>query len=445
MKYLKLSLLAMLLMGITTSCFKLEEDDIFDGDAAVRLDNAIAEYTDILTDEGGKWMLQYFANEDEAGYVYLMTFKTDGSVDISGDNIYIGELYGSQNTSMFATENSMWEVIADNGPVLTFNTYNSIFHLFADPEDFASTDTDEQGYGHSGDYEFDIMDYRNDTLFLEGKKYEYSMILTRANDVQDDETFFTELNELLSSTFTSLIPELYMTGSTGRRYVATGASTMIWSFYPEGGDEIVDTQTFNACFTPSGVRFMNPISILSDYGDVEAQAFSIQDGKLVSSDGLTTIESAPLGTLFTDTRFTWQINSSASSGALGDAYTAFADGTKAYNGSTLQYINFYSQYSSGLYTPSMLFRWRMRTGSSTHNCNLYTQIETDGTNVSIHFTGEGDANAITYRTRVEAINAFVETLENGSFRLETDYPLGPKVIRLVDVNDSSSYLTLRLI
>ena len=31
------------------------------------------------------------------------------------------------------TETSMYELIADSGPVLTFNTHNSLFHYFSDP------------------------------------------------------------------------------------------------------------------------------------------------------------------------------------------------------------------------------------------------------------------------------------------------------------------------
>ncbi len=434
----------MLLMGITTSCFKLEEEDIFDDDAAIRLDNKVTEYTNLLSSEGGKWMLEYFANDGEPGYVYLMTFNSNGSVTISGKNEWIGEEYGEQNTSMFASETSMWEVIGDNGPVLTFNTYNTIFHLFASPEDIGSTDTNEQGYGHEGDYEFDIMKYSGDTLYLDGKKYEYSMILTRARDIQDDETFFNELEELQSTTFTSLIPELYLTASSGRRYVCTNAYSMLWSFYPEDGDAITETQTFNACFTPSGVRFMNPLTILSDYGDIAAQSFKVKDGKLVSDDGSTTIEAAPLGELFADTRFTWQIDASSSSGALLDAYNAFGAGIKTISKNyTLQYINFYSQYSSGVYKPAMLFRIKM-SSSRNLDCNLYTTFEPNGDEISIKFTGEGDSNSLTIRDRVDAIGAFIQMLENGSYRLETDRPLGPRYIRLVDKNDATSYLALTL-
>ena len=178
-KFLNISLLALVVFSMFSlaSC-KNEVDNIFDEDAVIRLDKAKAEYSDILTRNGGKWQLEYFANENEQGYIYLMTFAKDGSVTISGNNQWINYVKtGSTKTPAFGSEISMWEVIADNGPVLSFNTYNKYFHFFADPYDIPSTggaatdaDIDESGYGHEGNYEFDIMKYSGDTLYLTGKK-----------------------------------------------------------------------------------------------------------------------------------------------------------------------------------------------------------------------------------------------------------------------------------
>lgn len=446
MKYLKLSLLAILIMGVTTSCFKMEEKEIFDENAATRLDNAIKNYNDILTREGGKWMLEYYANANEVGYVYLLTFDKNGSVKISGKNNLIGEVKGLELTSAFGSEVSQWEVIGDNGPVLTFNTYNKYFHIFANPEDIATTETDEQGYGHEGDYEFDIMKYSGDTLYIDGKKYENHMIMTRIKDVDDDEAFFTQLDELKASIFSLVIPELYLTAASGKRFVCSNASTMMWNIYPEGGDAITETLSYNAIFTPSGVRFMNPLGILANYNEPAAQAFKIKDGKLVSEDGLTTIEAAPLSQLFNDQRFKWQIDAAASSGAMLEAYNAFAAGVKEFNGATLQYINFYKTLVNNEYVNSMLFNIKMKTGSSKLNCNLYNTVDvTSATGITIKFTGEGDKNALTYKDRVPAIAAFLQMLENTTLELATDRPLGPNVMRITEKNNPNSYLTIKIV
>ena len=130
----------------TTSCNN-EVEDLFDKSAAERTQEAVDEYSSVLTANGGKWVLEYFTNPDEPGYIYIFTFDNNGSVKISGKNLWIG--------NAFKSETSAWEVISDNGPVLTLNTYNTIFHLFANPENVvvpgaSSDDIDETGYGHYG-------------------------------------------------------------------------------------------------------------------------------------------------------------------------------------------------------------------------------------------------------------------------------------------------------
>lgn len=430
-------------MGITTSCFKMEEPDIFDENAATRIDKAIKNYTDILTDKGGKWMLEYYANGDHPGYVYIMTFDKNGSVKMSGKNTLIGELYNEQNVSKFASETSLWEVIGDNGPVLTFNSYNHIFHLFANPEDIASTEEDEQGYGFEGDYEFDIMKFSGDTLYLDGKKYEHHMLMTRLPESTDDEAFFNQIDEATAQ-FSPLIPELYLTTPTGKRYVCSDATSMIWSIYPEGGDKITETQTYNAIITPFGVRFMNPLYILADYdrNDIPVQAFKFKDGKLVAEDGKTVISPDALGNIFADSRFKWQVDAAKSSGALLDAYNAFANGAKAYNKATLQYMQFLHITSSTLNTKALLFN--VKVSSKALSCNLYCDVTPNGDNVSFKFTGDGDKNALVFYNNVAEVKDFLSLLESEEYALTTDRPLGPSVMKLTSKKDANSYLTVTL-
>ena len=80
-KFLKYAALSVLAMATLTSCLKTEEDDIFDKSAAERLDDAKQYYSDILTADGGMWAMEYFANVDEPGYVYIFEFKLDGTAD----------------------------------------------------------------------------------------------------------------------------------------------------------------------------------------------------------------------------------------------------------------------------------------------------------------------------------------------------------------------------
>ena len=84
----------MFLMLSFAACAPSEVDDIFDESPAVRLDNALKSYTEFFQKDGGKWLMQYFASGDEEGHCFVMTFKNDGSVKISGKNPY----YNTWNT-----------------------------------------------------------------------------------------------------------------------------------------------------------------------------------------------------------------------------------------------------------------------------------------------------------------------------------------------------------
>ena len=90
-KYFNIFLLALVaLSSVTLASCKNETDEIFDEDAITRLENARDDFADILTDKGGKWQMEYYANSNEPGYVYVMTFKEDGSVTIAGKNEWNG-------------------------------------------------------------------------------------------------------------------------------------------------------------------------------------------------------------------------------------------------------------------------------------------------------------------------------------------------------------------
>ena len=203
-KLYKFSAIAAVLMSASLASCNHEEADIFDQNAAHRTEEARKMYKEILLDKGGKWQMEYFTTEEEHGYVYLFTFRNDGTVTISGNNEYITKLTNiDSNVPSYGSETSMWTILSDNGPVLSFNSYNTIFHLFATPEDIPGTERDEQGYGHSGDYEFDLMKFSNDTLYLEGKKNGAEIIMTRIAPEIDDE-FLPNDDEPTAEQFKSL-------------------------------------------------------------------------------------------------------------------------------------------------------------------------------------------------------------------------------------------------
>ena len=285
---------ALILMLSLAACAPSEVDDIFDENPAERLDNAVENYKQAFKANGGRWLMQYFCNSDEEGYNFIMEFNNDGTVDISTQNSYV-------NDGSFYTDKSLWDVVADYGPVLTFNTYNRAFHEFSSPQ--------SDGTGHGGDYEFRIISVEDGVAKLVGKKTGITAIMTRLTEPADNEQYFTDLAAVRRTAFSDRINNYVLTTGSGKRYICNDVTTMLWSFYPEGGSLLDNGEYMNAIITNKGIRFMEPLNFLTEYSeeDIAAQNFEFQeDGSLLcTDDGVTKITGPALADLFHQTQLGW--------------------------------------------------------------------------------------------------------------------------------------------
>ena len=435
--------MALMLMGVTTSCFKMEEPNIFDESAAERLEHAITEYSDILTDKGGVWALEYFANTEEQGYVYTMKFSKNGSVEMSAKNEWVGYVKTGENTNVFGSETSMWEVIADNGPVLTFNTYNTIFHIFANPEDIPTTEGDEQGYGHEGDYEFDLMRYSNDTLYLEGKKYGVPMKMYRLSAETTGEEYFAKIDNVIAAMNVTKFPDLVLTGADGNRYIVNDIATLVPSIYPEGGDWVTQTVSTSTIVTADGFRFATPLQLVNKDGGstLTVQSFKLQeDGSLLcTDDNKSVITCDNLNTVFSDELLKWRTSSTSFGGKFKPIYDAVVAGCKAAPlKRTFRYFQF--EYSGALKTYVLNFL------DQTTNGNFYTNVEKVGTDqVKISYKGELDNNAQVHVNNVSAFTDMLNAIGATTFKVVSmKGALNPTTIRLQSADNAEDYIELNV-
>ena len=444
-KYINIFLLALVAVSaLSLSSCKNEIDEIFDDDAVARLDAAKVEYTNILTDKGGKWQLEYYANSKEPGYIYVMTFKNDGSVTISGMNKWISYANGSSTTGTisYGSATSLWEVIADNGPVLSFNSFNKYFHLFADPEDIPSTsdeDDVETGYGHEGDYEFDLMKYSNDTLYITGKKHGIDMIMTRIDANYDDEVYMNEVVAMADSFFNAKIPYVYINLPNDVRYIVKNGATSILSVYKEGEDEISTSESYNVIITHDGLSFMYPIT-LDGY---VIQNFTRQaDGSLLCRDDQqTTMTADPLSTVFNNHNLTWRLDVNNAGGVFADYIANLATELKAYNSSSLVYAEL--KYDTKLECYTLTFF--VKKGSSTFKPLFYLDMEQLGeTQMKLHFQAEGDKAGETYATRCPSMRSIINELGSHTFIMSVNSLLAPVNMKLSHSENTANYTVWNL-
>lgn len=268
-------LLAMIGAGMAFTACSNEEDMLFDQSAAERLNAASDLYSARLTAQPNGWAMQlYPTTKNESpfgnGYLVLMDFNEDHSVKCSMNNILSGNVYKS--------DVSAWEVITDNGPVLTFNTFNDVLHTFTDPEDVGITSgfgNDETGTGIGGDYEFIIVDAPEDAsyMMLKGKKRGTYNLLTPIEEGVDYEAYLTDVKTFQASMFPA--------NAASNDYIHFGDSVCIFedagdgipAIYPVGGDAVTQSSFNPFLVTKRGDDYYLRFRDAKTFGDVTVQDY----------------------------------------------------------------------------------------------------------------------------------------------------------------------------
>ncbi|MBP1593475.1 MAG: hypothetical protein H6Q12_493 [Bacteroidetes bacterium] len=138
-----------------------DEKEVFNKSASERMSEALANYSKILQSPKNGWRLRYYAGADYAygGYNMLVSFA-DGKANVASEITETDTIYRSG-----------YDLISNQGPVLTFDTFNPVMHFFGTP---SSSSLD----GYQGDYEFVIMSASADSVVLKGKKWGNKMVMT---------------------------------------------------------------------------------------------------------------------------------------------------------------------------------------------------------------------------------------------------------------------------
>lgn len=259
----KFLLYIMVVAGMVSLQSCLHDDkDLFDESAAERLEQATEDTKQILESSESGWALQYYLGEEYsgAGCTYLVKFK-DGKADVSLDLADPSEV-----------SHSSYDVIKDQGPVLTFNTYNELMHKYAQPNTNGTTD--------GGDFEFMVMNVTNDVIDLKGRTTGNKMRLVRLPEGTDWEAYLNSISEFEENMFGSY--SLMVDGN--KHGVLTFDSDARQVEYVSG--DSVDV-TYPYCVTPNGI--VMPKSLVADAcsftqaaGEVNLLASDAADGRSVS-------------------------------------------------------------------------------------------------------------------------------------------------------------------
>jgi hypothetical protein len=219
------------------SCLK-DQEDVFDESASARMANYLKNANDVLKGAANGWVLDYYPDREQSygGYVYTLKFD--------GQNVEVlSELTGEIETST-----CLYKLVADDGPVLTFDTYNLELHYFATPWGSSG------GYeAYDGDFEFVIMEATPQKVTLKGKRSGNTMYMYPLQ--RPAQEYIADV--------VNLVTDLPIVGAKGK----IGTSDVVMDITLKDEDHHVDIELPDTAFSSpyvfydKGIRFYQPIEI----------------------------------------------------------------------------------------------------------------------------------------------------------------------------------------
>lgn len=264
MKYKALVGIFVIIFGFLVLSCTREEENLFDESAALRLNSSITEASALLRSADNGWVMEYFPNPESAGYTFLVKFSSTKDATMATVNQYVPS---------YKEASGYWRIINDMGPVITFDTYIDVFHIFADPIDPSSGSAD--GVGLGGDYEFLILSKTTDQIKLRGKKHGAVSLLRKLPAGQLWTDYFTALNTMNSSLFGRFPSDLLLKVDDKDVYTLSGGSSHIFKLVAEGGNAIDDARNVPFIITDYGIRLIDSLVI----GKSSVQKFKLSDDK----------------------------------------------------------------------------------------------------------------------------------------------------------------------
>ena len=314
---------------LSTSC-TFEQEDFFDESASLRITHLNEDIQSRLveqsTGENNGWVIQYFvAGTDELdfeGFNLFGRFYKDNKVTLASNHRYLR----NGNANKYTEHTSSYEMLAEEGPVLSFNTWNDILTVFEDPVSPTSAPGSlvKDGVGMNGDHNLVLKSFKDDEIVFRGERH--SALVRFVPCDRSFEEYIAAVNEFKNSITSNTMSNFIVTNGTDTMYFA-GLNKGLFGYY----DRLVDPlkrKTLSCVFTPNGF-LLNHVDSL---GTQTFQEFTMAEDKqkLLSEDGLTKVVSMWENYVLTNTTL-WKFDTSVFSAEQASLFEQINEEIKKYN------------------------------------------------------------------------------------------------------------------
>jgi hypothetical protein len=317
--------LALSTTATMTSCL-FEDDDKFDESAALRIEHYTDEVQHLLCSAENGWVMEYFPNASSKGYNLLCKFDESGTVTFASDHEYLR----NGQAGKYTESTSLYELLKEDGPVLSFNTWNDVLTVFVDPVDPSTGEKD--GYGLLGDHNFVILSSSESEIRLRGERESGELRMYPCT--KDWQQFLADVKQTKSDFFNSAIGGFTFTTGQDTIY-ASGMTSGVMVLGERLTDPLVSYQE-PFIVTDRGIR----LQFAYNFNGVTAQEFVINadSSALVSTEG--DVVFAPIWQNYAATHLAlWKLDASALNDEMASVYDSLAAAVKKANSAwTLQYV-----------------------------------------------------------------------------------------------------------
>lgn len=415
--------------GLSLQSCLHDDDEIFDKSAAERINEAVANAKEVLTSSQEGWIMHYYVGQEYAyGGLNLAMKFTDGKVQMYNET-------AKNSDGSYKSVVSTYKITRDQGPVLAFDTYNDLLHVYGDPAGSGPTDVD----GWEADYEFVIMNISEDqnTITLKGKKFYNTIVLERLNRPVAE--YFDAATKMAES-LTNAGIIAYTVGDKKAKFYP-GSSEYSVKYVDDKGE--VASLTVPYTSTDKGVLFNEPIELFGDtLKGINAKDTATVNDVLTANTIVASNDESKTFSLSKDLndifqKGNWYLALSNMGEVAGPGLQSFIDGCKESEGEVVNtcYIGTYSGYY-GFYFLSGQFKG-MATFAVDASISEPDVITFDFNGYDSTFGFSNGQYYATYCNFGDAYTPFLST-----FKLSADDVNNPTVMTLTDQNNAKNVIKL---